>query len=411
MDSKHNSYGDANNLWNNFLDCQLASLGKSNLYRQLRIVSNQGATAIVNGKRVLHLCSNDYLGLSENAQVRRQAAKSLSSLHISECSSRLVAGNHPKIVELESRLACHRGTEDSLVYPTGYTANLGVISAIADKESVIYSDELNHASIIDACRLSGANVRIFAHNNVDILRQLLDESPRSQKKIVITEGIFSMDGDVAPLKQLCKVARERGALVVVDDAHGDFVFGAKDGRLLFSGTPASLCVNDLVDIHISSMSKGLGCFGGYVATSTKIRDLLVNKSRPFIYTSALPEHLCAAALVALKMAKKGSLQDKLFRNIQMISSKLRELGFYVGAPCSQIIPVIIGDEKLAMKFSEQLLKEGVFAQAIRYPTVKLGAARLRITITAMHTTDQIEYAIGAFEEAGKRCGLLGCRVR
>ena len=354
----------------------------------------RGPTAQVDGKEVIHLCSNDYLGLSQNRQVIK---KTVQALHeVSQCSSRLIAGNHPKIMELEGFLADHRKTESALVYPTGYSANLGAVTAVADKGSTIFSDELNHASIIDACKLSNARVQVFRHNDWRHLEEIIRVPGR---KIVITEGVFSMDGDLADLKHICKVAQEHQAITIVDDAHGDFIFGQN-----FSGIPAQLGVN--VDVHVSSLSKALGCFGGYVTASKKIRDLLVNTSRQFIYTSALPEHLCAAAIAAMPIAEKGHLQKRLQSNIRFFSSGLRKQGFTVEGSSSQIIPVKIGDEKKAMMFSLNLLKRGVFAQAVRFPTVKKGSARLRVSLTAMHSRTHLETALEAFSAAGRKIGVL-----
>lgn len=378
-----------------FVNDRLADLEKSNLYRTLRNVVVKGPTATVDGREAIHLCSNDYLGLSQDRRVVQAAIDALS--HVSQCSSRLIAGNDPLTAELEGMLADHRGTEAALVYPTGYAANLGVVSALADKNCTIFSDELNHASIIDACRLSGATVKIFGHNDPVHLEGLL--AGAAGRKIVITEGIFSMDGDLARLKQLCKIAQENDAMTIVDDAHGDFVIGPK-----FSGVPAKLGTD--VDIHVSSMSKGLGCFGGYVATSTRVRELLVNTSRQFIYTSALPDHLCAAAIAAIPIAKKGALQKKLCANVDYFTSRIKKLGFTLGVSESQIIPVMVGDEKKAVAFSKDLLGNGAFAQAVRYPTVRKGAARLRVSLTAMHEKSHLDLAIDAFKTAGKKAGII-----
>ena len=378
-----------------FVKDRLDLLEKSGLYRCLRTVMVKGPTATVDGKEVIHLCSNDYLGLSQNKQV---IDKTLKALHeVSQCSSRLIAGNHPKIIELEDLLADHRGTESALVYPTGYSANLGVVMTIADKSSTIFSDELNHASIIDACSLSRATVMVFRHNDTDHLQELMQYV--QGRKIVITEGIFSMDGDMGKLSEIHRIAKDHDAITIVDDAHGDFIFGPG-----FSGIPAKLGVD--IDIHVSSMSKGLGCFGGYVATTKPIRELLINTSRQFIYTSALPDHLCSAAIAAIPIAKSGNLQKRLQWNINYFSALMKRLGFELENSASQIIPVIVGQERRAVEFSKELLKDGVFAQAIRYPTVKRGHARLRISLTAMHRRKHINAAVDAFEKAGKKTGTL-----
>lgn len=377
-----------------FTEIRLDAIKADNLYRTLRSVIVKGPVAVVNGKEAVHLCSNDYLGLSQDSRIIRAAAKALK--YLSQASSRLIAGNAPVLENLEVMLANHRRTEAALVYPTGYMANLGAVTSLADKKTTIFSDELNHASIIDACRLSRARVQVFRHNDAEHLDELMRGSGR---KIVITEGIFSMDGDASDLNQICTVAQKRDAITIVDDAHGDFVFGPR-----FSGIPASFGID--VDVHISSLSKGLGCFGGYVAASKKTRDLIINTSRQFIYTSALPDHLCAAAIAAVPIAKKGQLQKKLRLNIKFFTSHLKKQGFMLGDSSSQIVPVMIGDEKKAVVFSQELLRRGVFAQAVRYPTVKKGSARLRVSLTAMHSRAHLATALDAFFATGKKMGLV-----
>jgi glycine C-acetyltransferase len=379
-----------------FVRDQLNSLEKSGLYRRLRTVIARGPMANVDGKEVINLCSNDYLGLSQNKQVIEKTITALSE-QVSQCASRSIAGNHPKIIELEGLLAFHRGTESALLYPTGYTANLGVVTTIADKNSTIFSDELNHASIVDACRLSGATIVVFRHNDTHHLQELMQRG--SGRKIVITEGIFSMDGDMGKLAEIKSIADHHDAITIIDDAHGDFIFGPT-----FSGMPAKMGVN--FDIHVSSMSKALGCFGGYVATTFPIRELLINTSRQFIYTSALPDHLCSAAIAAIPIAKSGYLQRRLQCNILYFSEAIKRLGFKVGNSTSQIIPLIVGNEAQALEFSKELLEEGVFAQAIRYPTVRKGHARLRISLNATHRQEHLDSAIAALENAGKITGML-----
>ena len=378
-----------------FVKNRLDFLKDRGLYRHLRTVVPKGPTAIVNGKEVINLCSNDYLGLSSDKHVIDRTITSLQE--VSQCSSRLIAGNHPNFIELEDMLASHRRTESALVYPTGYTANLGVLTTIADKSTTIYSDELNHASIVDACRLTDATVVVFRHNDGNHLEELIGQG--RGRKIVITEGIFSMDGDIGKLSEIQTIADRHNAITIIDDAHGDFIFGPT-----FSGTQAELGVN--FDIHISSMSKALGCFGGYVATALPIRELLLNTSRQFIYTSALPDHLCSAAITAIPVAKSGHLQKRLRRNVVYFSSALKRVGFEIRNPVSQIIPLIVGKETKAVEFSNYLLNEGVFVQAIRYPTVRKGCARLRITLTAIHQQEHLDYAADMFERVGKKTGFL-----
>jgi glycine C-acetyltransferase len=387
-----------------FAEQELAKLKEENLYRRLKRISLlHTSQAIVNGKQVINLSSNDYLGLSDNKSVLTETKKQLA--RISQCSSRLMSGNSVVIEQLEKHLASHRRTESSLVYPNGYMANMGVISVLGDKDSIIFSDELNHASIIDGCRLSGANVRVFNHNDMQHLEELI-QTASTKRKIVITEGIFSMDGDMSNLLQICNIAKQHDAITIVDDAHGDFIFGASSRSSSFSGVPFYLGVNGDIDIHISSLSKGLGCFGGYVATTKMIRKLLINKSRQFIYTSALPDHLCISALSAMRKATKGSLQKKLFDNIAFMSKKLLQLGFRLKESGSQIIPVVIGDEKVAIDFSNLLLDNGIFVHAVRYPTVKKGSARLRISLTASHNKNQLISVLDSFETFGKRLRII-----
>jgi glycine C-acetyltransferase len=385
----------ASNDKTSFIKDRIEFLKKNGLYRSLRTVAGTAPTAIVGENQLVNLCSNDYLGLSTNKQVIESAITSLTQ--VSQCSSRLIGGNHPKISELEELLASHRKTESALIYPTGYTANLGVLTALADQSTTIYSDELNHASIVDACRLSRATIAIFRHNDMNHLEELM--KPVEGRKIVVTEGIFSMEGDIGRLSEIERKANKHNAITIVDDAHGDFILGPD-----FSGTQAKLGVK--FDIHISSMSKALGCFGGYVATTSFIKDFLINSSRQFVYTSALPDHICSAAISALPIAKSGDLQKRLQSNIAYFSSAIKRLGFDIGASSSHIIPIRIGKEKHAVDYTNELLREGVFVQAIRYPTVKRGQALLRVSLTAMHEQQHLDTALSAFERAGRRIGLL-----
>lgn len=337
---------------------------------------------------MINFCSNDYLGLSQHKDVLSSARR---ICQVSPCSSRLLGGNHESFDQLEGLLAKHRKSEAALVYPTGYGACVGAITALADTGATIYSDELNHASIIDGCRLSGARIEVFRHNDYETLRKVIKR--RTGRKIIVTEGLFSMDGDSADLRSMVEVADAHGALTIVDDAHGDFVRGPS-----YSGTPAQEGVP--VDVHISSLSKALGCFGGYVASSAIIRELLINSSRQFIYTSALPASLCDAACTAIGIAKRGTRQARLQKNIQALSSALGRIGIELVEP-SQIAPIPIGDERKATKFARALFEQGVFAQAIRYPTVAKGKARLRLSLTALHNLSHISKASSAIRRAAE----------
>lgn len=376
-----------------FIKEEISKLKTENLYRRLRIVENQNGSLIVDKKKIINFNSNDYLGLSSNQAIIKNMVKEFDE--ISQCSSRLVGGNHLNIEKLEQVLSKHRETESSLVYTTGYSAVQGVISTLSDRDTTIFSDELNHASIIDGCRLGNAKIKIFRHNDTEHLLELLGGV--SGKKILVTEGVFSIEGDMSNLNSICNFAKEFGVFTIVDDAHGDFVFG-KNG----SGTPSELKVNNLVDIHISSLSKALGCFGGYVACNEMVRDYLINRSRQFIFTSALPTHLCNSALYAISIAKKGILQRRLFNNVKFLQNGLSKIGYDIGNSCSQIIPIHIGSENLAVKFADKLLQKGIFVHPMRFPTVKMGCAVLRLSLSASHTKEQLVYTLKELKSIGKK---------
>ncbi|MDW3611363.1 MAG: aminotransferase class I/II-fold pyridoxal phosphate-dependent enzyme [Nitrososphaeraceae archaeon] len=380
---------------------QLHEYREKNIYREPLTSEIKGNTFYLGNKKVINLCSNDYLGLSQNNTVLSKIRDSL--IQVSPCSSRLVSGNNINIIKLERILAIHRSSENALVYPTGYMANLGVITAISSSEHTIFSDSLNHSSIIDACRLAKSNnIMIFEHNNPDHLERLLKNS--KAKKIIVTEGIFSMDGDMARLDLLTELAKKHDSILIVDDAHSDFVFGNFGN---YGGIPEHFGVENDVDIHISSLSKGLGCFGGYVASSNLIRDLLINKSRQFIYTSAIPEHLCVAAITAVSILKKNkNIQKKFFIRIKWFINQLNQLGFNIGTTSSHIIPIIIGDEKVTFNFSKELFKKGIFIQAIRYPTVSLGKARLRLSLNMSIQQSHLNYVINCLDKLGKKYNLI-----
>jgi len=365
-----------------FVNYDLKKLRKQNLYRKLQNGHIDGPYIIFNRKKLLNLCSNDYLGL-----VSKISNKQLQS------SSRLVAGNDTIFKTLEEKLATHKSHESSLIFPTGYMANLGTISTIVQKGDVILSDELNHASIIEACKLTSAKITVYQHNNTVDLEKKIRQNAR--RKFIVTEGIFSMDGDFANLKEISQIASKSNAVLILDDAHGDFVVGS-DGR----GTAQHFGVERNVDLYISSLSKGLGAFGGYVASKNNVIDYLINKSRSFIYTSALPNIFVKLALDRFRSNRERQ-RKKLWRNIQRMHSGLRSIGYEINSS-SQIIPIIVGNEKKALDFGKYLFEEGVFAQPIRYPTVKITSARIRISITAWLSKNHIERTLDVLERAGKR---------
>ncbi len=386
----------------NYVYEQLENYKNNNIYRYLPISNlNTQREFFIDDKKVLNLCSNDYLGLSQNKTLVAKTKRSLKQ--ISQCSSRLVSGNDIAITKLEELLASHRKSESALVFPTGYMANLGAISAISSEQHTIFSDELNHASIIDACKLSKKRkIEIFQHNDPDELEKKIKKI--NGKTIVITEGVFSMDGDIANLEKISEITRKYGSILMVDDAHGDFIFG-KEGN--YGGVPEHFGIEKYVDIHISSLSKGLGCFGGYIASLNLIKELFINKSRPFIYTSAIPEHICNAAINAISFLKnRPRLQSNFYKKIKWFSDQLRKSGFSIGGTSSQIIPIILGEEKLTMNFSRDLFDLGIFIQAIRYPTVDMGKSRLRVSLNSSISKEKLEYVISCFDKLGKKYKVI-----
>ena len=363
-----------------FIDFELNNLKKENLYRKLRYGKVQGSKITIKNKILLNLCSNDYLGISDT-KIRQDQLQS---------SSRLVSGNDESYFELEKFLARHKSYQNSLVYPTGYMANIGVISTITKKGDLILSDELNHASIIEACKLTDAKVSIFKHNDMNDLEQKIKQ--KGKNKFIISEGIFSMDGEFSKIKQIAEISGKYNAITIIDDAHGDFVVG-KDGK----GTPNHFGVSKKIDVYISSLSKGLGSFGGYVASHNNVIDICKNKSKSFIYTSALPAFFVKHSLKRIK-SNREIQRIKLEENRKTLSKGLKALGFNIESK-THIIPVIVGKEKTAMQLGQFLFKNGIFAQPIRYPTVPKNSARLRISVTAWLSDIEINKALEIFQKA------------
>jgi glycine C-acetyltransferase len=378
----------------------LKDIENNDLLREIKTFDVQKNSLKYKNSTVKNFSSNDYLGLSKN-KIILDIVNKLKIPQISQCSSQLISGSSSKIKNLEKNLSLHRNVQSSLIFPNGYMANLGVLSALGDKDTIIFSDKLNHASIIDGCKLSHSKIEIFQHNDFLNLEDLIKKS-KFKRKIIITEGIFSMDGDFSNLKEISKIAKENECILIVDDAHGDFILG-NENKKNYAGTPDYFNVNEQIDIHISSLSKGLGCFGGYVASSELISKYLINKSRPFIFTSALPEFLCELANISLKISKDGTLQNKLYSNIDYFHKVIDEYPHYEVQKrrFSPIIPIIIGSEKKTIEISRRLLKEGFFIQAIRYPTVKKNKARLRVSISAEHKKKQIRNLIHSLNKITK----------
>ncbi len=349
----------------------------------MRYGKAERAHITIKGKKLLNLSSNDYLGiLPTKIQIKQL-----------QSSSRLISGNDESYKKLEEILAKHKSQQSSLIYPTGYMANLGVISAIAKKGDLILSDELNHASIIESCKLSDANILIYKHNNMQDLEKKIKQ--KGKNKFIITEGVFSMDGDFSSLKQITEIAEKRNAISIIDDAHGDFVIG-KNGK----GTPDHFNVRKKIDLYVSSLSKGLGSFGGYVASQNNVIDLCINKSKSFIYTSALPSFLIEHSLKRFE-SNREIQKKKLEKNTKRLRNGLIEIGYEINSP-THIMPIIIGTERLAMNFGKFLFDNGIFVQPIRYPTVPSNQARLRISVTAWLSEKDIKGALSIFEKAYRK---------
>jgi glycine C-acetyltransferase len=362
----------------------LERLEKENLHRTLRYGRVNGPHITIGSKKLVNLCSNDYLGLSATRISTNQ----------SQSSSRLVSGNDTSFKKLEERLAKHKSQDSSLVFPTGYMANLGVISSLIDKDDLILSDELNHASIIEACRLAGAKTIVYKHNDVEDLAKKI-RTYKNSKKFIITEGIFSMDGDFAALDRITEISEKHNAILLLDDAHGDFTVGS-DGK----GSANYFGVEKKIDVYISSLSKGLGSFGGYAASDNAVVDLCINKAKSFIYTSALPSFLVEMSLQRLRQNREKRRLE-LEQNVDILSSGLKQLGYEIKST-THIIPIVIGSEKTALEFGKYLYDDGIFAQPIRYPTVAKNRARIRVSVTAWLSKKHIEFALTVFEKAGKK---------
>jgi len=370
-----------------YISLQLKKIKSENLYRKLHFEKVDGEYITINKKKLLNLCSNDYLGIPPTKLPIKQM----------QSSSRLVSGNDVSFEILEKKLARHKSQQKTLIFPTGYMANLGSITVLIQKGDLILSDEFNHASIIEACKLSGAKVSVYKHNNMDDLNSKLKQ--QNKRKFIITEGIFSMDGDFAKLEQITELAKKKNCITILDDAHGDFTVG-KDGK----GSANHFGVSKKIDLYISSLSKGLGSFGGYVSSQSDVIDLCINKSKTFIYTSALPSFLIEYSLIRLN-SNREKFRKKLSRNVHYLSSGLKKLGYEINSQ-THIIPIIIGKEKTALDFGRYLIKQGIYSQPIRFPTVPKNKARIRISITSWLSKKQIEKSLDVFESAGRRFDLF-----
>jgi len=383
---------------------ELQQIRQAGLYRVLREACSQSGPKVnIAGREMLMMASNDYLGLCSHPRVVKKAQQAMETWGAGSGAARLVSGNISLFDDLEQKLAAFKETEDSLVFSTGYMANIGLLSALAGSGDVIYSDELNHASIIDGCRLSGARIEVFPHRDAGALEDLLRKAARYRRKIIITDGVFSMDGDIAPLPLLMELANRYDAFLIVDDAHGTGVLG-EQGR----GTleHLDLCANGSVAI-MGTMGKAMGGFGAFVAGTSELKQFLINRSRSFIFTTALPPSVVASAIEALDvLQKEPERRMQLHKNHLFFRNGLKALGFNILGSTTHIVPVMVGDPETAVAMADYILGEDVFILAIRPPTVPEKSSRLRITVMATHTRGDLEQALEVLERAGRKFGII-----
>ena len=386
-----------------FLDADLEALRQQGLYRHLRVLEGeQKPKSTFDHHEVVNLSSNNYLGLTTHPKLREAALDATRRFGVGSGSVRTIAGTMELHMELERRLAAFKKVEAVVVFQSGFTANAGTVAAVLSKDDVVVSDELNHASIIDGSRLSRATIKVFPHKDVAAARKILASLPASQRKLLITDGVFSMDGDLGALPELCALAEEFGCIMMVDDAHASGVFG-RNGR----GTIDHFGMHGRVDIQVGTLSKAIGALGGYVAGSKTLIDYLYHRARPFLFSTSHPPATAAACIAAIDvLEQEPHLIDRLWENTRFFKNGLQALGFNTGLSESPITPVIVGDGALAMKLSDRLFEERVFAQGIAFPTVARDKARVRTIVTATHTRDQLQFALDTFGRVGRELGIL-----
>jgi len=374
---------------------ELQAIRNASLYRRLRRVEcDQGPTLMLDGREVTNFSSNNYLGIANHPALAAAAKMAIDRYGCGSGASRLISGNMTLHEELEAKLAAFKGTEAALVFNSGFQANTGILSTLTGEGDAIFSDALNHASIIDGCRLSRAKIFVYAHGDLDQLEAALKQSAEAGRKLIVTETIFSMDGDEAPLTGIVELAEKYGAMVMVDEAHATGIFGDNG-----SGVIAKLGLSERVAVQMGTLGKALGGFGAYVAGSGALRELLINRCRSFIFSTSLPPAIMAMAIAAIDLVQREpERREMLWRNCRVLKRGLSGLGFSLAESQSPILPLIIGDADKCMRFSERLLQKGIFAQGIRPPTVPPGTSRLRITLMATHTGEHIDRAIDAFDQ-------------
>ncbi|MDO8794132.1 MAG: glycine C-acetyltransferase [Vicinamibacterales bacterium] len=386
-----------------YLTGELDTLKRQGLYRPLRVLyGEQKPTTTFDHRQVVNLSSNNYLGLTTHPRLRARALDATRTLGVGTGSVRTIAGTMAIHVELEQRLAAFKNTEAVVVFQSGFAANAGTVAAILTKDDVVVSDELNHASIVDGCRLSRATIKVFPHRDVDAARKVLAALPVSQRKLLITDGVFSMDGDLGALPALSALAEEFGCIMMVDDAHASGVFG-QNGR----GTVDHFGLHGRVDIQVGTLSKAIGVLGGYVAGSRALVEFLHHRARPFLFSTSHPPAVAASCIAAIDvLEQEPEIIDRLWENTRFFKAGLARLGFNTGLSESPITPVIVGEGALAMKLSDSLFAKGVFAQGIAFPTVARDKARVRTIVTATHTRDELQFALDVFATVGRDLGII-----
>jgi glycine C-acetyltransferase len=392
-----------------YLTDQINDLKAKGTHFSLRVLEDEQAPECTyDGRHVINIASNNYLGLTTHPKLREAAMAALKKYGVGSGAVRTVAGTMKIHMELEQKIARFKNVEACVVFQSGFTANAGTVSAILGKDDFIISDELNHASIIDGARLSRAKIKVFRHKDVAHAEELLKEVQNEPgHKLLITDGVFSMDGDIGPLPALCDLAEKYGAIMMVDDAHASGVLG-RNGR----GTIDHFNVHGRVDVQVGTLSKAIGALGGYVCGSKDLIDFLYHRARPFLFSTSHPPSVAATCIAAFEvLEEEPELIDKLWGNTRFFKKELGLLGFNIGGkntPASEtpITPIIVGEGKLAMDFSRELFKEGVFATGIAFPTVPEGKARIRTIMSATHTQDQLSRALEVLKKVGKRMGII-----
>ncbi len=381
---------------------ELDSLKDAGLYNRIRTLSSpQGAWLVVDGKRVLNFCSNNYLGMANHPRLVAAAEAAVKKYGIGPAAVRSIAGTMDLHLELERRLAKFKGVPAAVTFQSGFTANLATIPALVGKEDVIFSDELNHASIIDGSRLSGARIIRFGHANPEDLERVIQEAQDYRRGLVITDGVFSMDGDIAPLDKIYDVAQKHNLMLMVDDAHGEGVMG-KGGR----GIVDHFNLHGKVDIEIGTLSKAFGVVGGVSAGNEKVVEWLRQRGRPFLFSSAVTVPDVAATLAAIDILEESTeLVDRLWENARYFKGEMKTLGFDTGKSVTPITPIMLGEAPLAQQFSRELFDEGVFAMPIGFPTVAKGKARIRVMISAAHSREDLDKGLEAFAKVGQRLSV------